>query len=238
MILFLVMPVQATEFARAFLDGVKKYKAENYGDAISEFTKITDAGVINGKLYYNLGNAYLKNGNVGYAILWYKRALKLIPGDPDLKFNHEYALTLVKDRNEDGRSSIFRVLFFWQHLLSTTAIQWTALIFNLIFWFVLILQMIRRKKSLKPLGHGILILALLFTLTAFYNFYASKYIKRAIILTDIVSVRSGLTEDSTELFVLHAGTKVRIGKESNGYFKIIFSDGKIGWLKKTEVGII
>jgi uncharacterized protein YgiM (DUF1202 family) len=51
-------------------------------------------------------------------------------------------------------------------------------------------------------------------------------------------VRSGLTEDSTELFVLHAGTKVKIGKERNGFYRISFSDTKIGWLKKSEVGII
>ena len=65
--------------------------------------------------------------------------------------------------------------------------------------------------------------------------YFSSLIQIAI---NIDMVRSGLTEDSTELFVLHAGTKVKIGKERNVFYRISFSDTKIGWLKKSEVGII
>jgi SH3-like domain-containing protein len=79
---------------------------------------------------------------------------------------------------------------------------------------------------------------MVFTLTAFYNYYASRYLKQAVILPDSVAVRSGLTTDSTELFVLHGGTKVKIDKENRDFYRIYFSDGKIGWLKKKDVGII
>ena len=102
-VVFLAMPAKATELTRAFLDGVHNYKTENYEAAIIEFSKIVDAGIRSGDLFYNLGNAYLKKRDVGYAMLWYERALKLIPDDPDLKFNHKYGLTLVKDEREDNR---------------------------------------------------------------------------------------------------------------------------------------
>ncbi|MBL7181351.1 MAG: SH3 domain-containing protein [Pseudomonadota bacterium] len=84
----------------------------------------------------------------------------------------------------------------------------------------------------------VLILTVVFTVTALYNHYAFRYSKQAIILLDKVSVRSGLAEDSTELFLLHAGTKVKIDKENKDFYRIYFSDGKIGWLKKSEVGVI
>lgn len=237
-VVLLAMPAQATELTRAFLDGVSHYKNQEYTAAIVEFSKIVDAGIRNGDLFYNLGNAYLKNQDIGHAMLWYERALKLMPHDPDLKFNHKYVLTLVKDEKEDARLPVLRVIFFWQHLLSDKTIRRTALIFNLLFWLILSLQALFRKKILKITNNVILILTIVFTLTSFYNHYASKYLKQAVILPDSVAVRSGLTKDATELFVLHAGTKVKIDKYNKNFCRIYFSDGKIGWLKISEVGVI
>ena len=88
------------------------------------------------------------------------------------------------------------------------------------------------------MNYVILTVALVFTLTAFYNHYAVRYVKEAVILPDKIAVRSGLTEDSTELFGLHAGTTVKIEKENKDFYRIYFSEGKIGWLKKSEVGVI
>ena len=75
-------------------------------------------------------------------------------------------------------------------------------------------------------------------LTALYGYYEANFTRHAIVLPEKISVRSGLSEDATELFVLHAGTKVSIENENEGFFKITFSDGKIGWVKKSEVGVI
>jgi len=235
---FLATSVQADELARSFLNGVTYYNSENFEAAIAEFSKIVDSGVKNGKLFYNIGNAYLKNGDIGNAVLWYERALQLMPNDPDLNFNHKYALTLVKDEKEDSRWPIFRVLFFWQHLLSSATVQWAALILNFAFWLFWALQSIWPKRNFKPTSYMILVLTLIFTLTALYNHYTRIHIKQAVILSDKVSIRSGLTGDSTELFLLHAGTKVKIDKDNKEFYKIYFSEGKIGWLKKSEVGII
>jgi SH3-like domain-containing protein len=81
-------------------------------------------------------------------------------------------------------------------------------------------------------------LGLIFTLTAVYNDYEADFIKEAVILPAKVSIRSGLTNDATELFVLHAGTKVKIDKEKDDYIRISFSEGKIGWIKKSDAGVI
>ncbi|MFC1811615.1 tetratricopeptide repeat protein [Thermodesulfobacteriota bacterium] len=237
-LLILVTGAAASELTMAFLDGIKYYKAEEYAKAASAFSGVADAGIKNGKLFYNLGNAYLKNGRLGHAVLWYERALRLIPDDPDLKFNHEYALSLIKDEADDGNLPIFRVLFFWKHLMSSTTIQWTGIMLNLLAVLMLTVQVVRKKKKVKTTAYLLLILAGIFILTAFYNFYETAYIKKAVILPEQVSVRSGLTENSTELFVLHTGTKVKIEKENKAFFRIFFSDGKIGWIKKSDAGVI
>ncbi|MBW2099993.1 MAG: hypothetical protein JRG68_04390 [Deltaproteobacteria bacterium] len=108
----------------------------------------------------------------------------------------------------------------------------------MIFWSVLALQSIKRKKILKMPCGAAFVLALVFILTAFYNHYETLYLKEAVILSDEVSVRSGLSEQATELFVLHAGTKVKIEKEKKEFVRIYFSDGKIGWINKRQAGVV
>lgn len=228
----------ASETARTFLDGIKDYKENRFAESAAAFSRVADEGIKNGKLFYNLGNAYLKNGDIGNALLWYERALKILPHDPDLKFNYEYAQSLTQDEKGDKELSLVRILFFWKYLLSQIRIQWTAIIFNLIFWSLMAVRVIRRKTRLQTIGHLILTLGIIFTFTAVYNDYEANFIKEAVILPAKVSIRSGLTDDATELFVLHAGAKVRIDKEKDDYIRIAFSDGKIGWIKKSDAGVI
>jgi len=236
--LFLTTGVYASEMVKTFLDGVESYKKDNYEEAISAFLKITESGIKNSALFYNLGNAYLRNNDLGHALLWYERALKLTPNDPDLKFNYEYALSLLKDEKEDKTSPLLKILFFWKDLFSEMTIRWIAISLNIIFWLILTIQVIRKRIFFRTVNSLIFILTIIFTLTAFHNYYESQYIREAIILPDQTPVRSGLSEDSTELFLLHAGTKVKIEKENNGFVRIFFSEGKIGWIKKSEIGMI
>ncbi|MBI5592558.1 MAG: tetratricopeptide repeat protein [Deltaproteobacteria bacterium] len=238
LILFSVRITGASETARTFLDGIKDYKENRFSEAAAAFSRIADEGIKNGKLFYNLGNSHLKNGDIGNAILWYERSLKLLPHDPDLRFNYEYAQSLTKDQKGDKDLPLVRILFFWKYLLSQAQIQWAAIFFSLAFWALVTVRVIRRKSRFQTLGHVMLTLGLIFTLTAVYNDYESAFIKDAVILPARVSIRSGLTDDATELFVLHAGAKVRIDKEKDDYIRIAFSEGKIGWIKKSDAGVI
>lgn len=242
-IILLALQAQAAhgtenETERAFHDGIRYYKEGNFAGAVSEFSRIAGTGLRNAKLFYNLGNAYLKNGELGYAILWYERALKL-GGDPDLRFNHRQALDRVTDEKDSRDASVFRILFFWKHFFSPETVRSGAIVLNLIFWLLIAVRTLRRRKRiLRASACLILISALVFTLTAFYNYYEAAYLRHAVILPPEVSVRSGLSDSTTELFVLHAGTKVKLEEEDNDHFKIYFSEGKIGWIKKTDAGLI
>ncbi len=224
--------------ARTFLEGVAAYGEGDYGAAVAAFETIAASGIRNPRLYYNLGNAHLKNGDLGPAILWYERALKLAPDDPDLNFNHAYALSLATDERETPPASIYRILFFWRHLASPGATAVVALVFNGLFWLVMTVRFFRRKKALKGIARPLLAIALIFTATAIYNYYEAASAREGIVLPETAPVRSGLSEDATQLFVLHAGAKVVIEGEKEGFFRIYFSDGKIGWVTRSHIGRI
>ncbi len=228
----------ASENPRIYLDGIKNYNNGDYVKAVEAFEKIAGEEVNNGKLFYNLANAHFKSGNIGKSIVWYERAMWLMPNDPDLKFNYQYVKGFVKDKSEGKELSIVKVLFFWKDLLGQTTIKWLAVSLFYLFWVMIVFQILKNRKLVKIHTGLIFFIAAIFTITASYDYYAQSYIKNAVILPEQVSIRSGLTDDSTELFILHVGTKVLVEESRKGYVKIRFSGDKIGWLSKESVEII
>ena len=238
LLLMLTASAPATQSARTFMDGTEAYRKGDWPAAITAFESLADSGVDNGNLFYNLGNAYLKNDDLGHALLWYERALTRIPDDPDLRFNYDYALTLTKDERGEKESPLLRILFFWQYQLSEATVRWVALLLNAVMWTALSVLAIRKKRLLRPSTILVAAATLIFTATAVFNYVEAIQVKYAVILPEQVAVRSGFTDSATQLFVLHAGTRVRVERESDTHLLIRYTEDKIGWVKKPEAGIV
>lgn len=228
----------ASEIARTFMEGTEAYHNGDWPAAIAAFESLADNGVNSGQLFYNLGNAYLKNDDLGHALLWYRRASKHIPDDPDLRFNTDYALSLTKDERGEKESPLLRILFFWKYQLSPSTVCWIAILLNTTLWTALAVLVIRKKHLLRPSIILIAIAAFIFTATAAYNYIETTQNRRAVILPEQVAVRSGFSDTATQLFVLHAGTTVRVERESETHLLIRYTEDKIGWVKKSEAGVI
>lgn len=236
----LFFPVPQKAFANStvsFMEGIKNYRAGHYREAASEFEAIARKKIKNPYLFYNIANAYLKANDIGHAILWYERAKILSPNDPDLNFNLAYANTLVKDKPE-AAMNIMDVIFFWDSLVRAKNIQVTAVFFSFVFFTWAGIRVVRQKKIFS--GTGIMLFSLLVLVTAItcVNYYKRSARLNAVIISEEAAVRSGVTDTSTELFSLHAGTRVRVEKVRDGYLKIEFSKGKVGWVKKEQAVII
>lgn len=229
---------EASEQARQFLSGVEAYKGGDYPTAINEFTTLAQSGVVNGRLYYNLGNAHLKNGELGQAILWYERALKMMPDDPDLLFNLKYARSLTKDVPEESISPLVRIFFFWNYQFSQHTIKGAAIACNLLFWLLIGAWRMIHRRGLFRAAVITAVPAVVLLLTTSYNYYHNAQQQQAVILPKQTAIRSGLEETSTQLFVLHAGAKVDVIKQLKDFYQIRYSADKIGWVRQEAVGVI
>lgn len=231
-------PTWASEQARAFLAGVEYYKSGQYAEAIEQFSVIARSGVVNAQLYYNLGNACLKNNALGPAILWYERAQALGSVDPDLRFNLDYARSLTKDEAEEQDSPLVRIFFFWNYQLSPGHIKAAAIGFNLLAWLLAGAWLLTGRRGPARAALIVALPAVVFASTAAFNYFVAARFRPGIILPDQVAVRAGLEESTTELFVLHAGAKVRVTKERENHYQIRFSADKLGWVSKDKVGLV
>ncbi|MBF0258683.1 MAG: BatD family protein [Desulfamplus sp.] len=221
-----------------FLEGVKAYHSHNFTEAAQKFSALAQRGIKNPYLYYNIGNAYIKAGDTGHAIVWYERAKKEIPLDPDLRFNLDYAKSFVTDKVESGGINISDLIFFWKDYFPPETVQYCALIISFIFFFYAGFRTFRGRKIFTPAG-TVLVSALIITgCTAFYSYYHAYSNHFAVVISKEAPVRSGVSEDATQLFLLHSGTKVKVEEIKEDYLKIFFSKDKIGWISTKDAEVI
>jgi tetratricopeptide (TPR) repeat protein len=221
----------------AFIEGIKDYKAGHFKQAAELFEVVAKTPVKNPYLFYNIANAYLKANDIGQAILWYERAKLLAPNDPDLNFNLAYANTLVKDKKENTMN-IMDVLFFLDKLIPAKIIQLTAIFFSFLFFTLAAIKIVKKQKVFSGIGIILCSIFVLVTAITCVNYYKRSAQLYAVIVQEEVAVRSGVTDTSTELFSLHAGTRVSVEEQRDGYLKILFSKGKVGWVKTKQAVII
>lgn len=237
-ILISPVTVHAAGAESDYLEAIKMYNQGDFANAAPLFESIAAKHVVNGDLYYNIGNAYFKKGDVGKSILWYERALKLIPGDPDLIFNHNFVSGLVVDKAETKSNPLMDVLFFWKKKISTRTSAFMAVSLFVLFILSSTIRTLKPVRWLKYPERVIFGISLIFIISTFHDYYKDRFEKKAVVISDTVSVRSGLSQDATELFLLHEGTRVNVDEELRGYAKIKFSDDKIGWVEKKDLEMI
>ncbi len=221
-----------------FLAGVRAYESGDYAAAVEAFSNLVSRGYESGLLYFNLGNGYLKSGDLGRAILWYERALKRIPGNADLLYNLDYARALTRDEVENPEVPLGRILFFWKYRMSDRSVRWTALFFWCAFWTFLGLKRFSRGNPVRVAIVLTGFVAVLLVATAFYNYYEEAYAADAIILADEVAVRSGTDAASTELFRLHAGTRVEARRLEGSYALVFFTKDRVGWVPAQDIALV
>ncbi len=227
--------------AQDFLEGVRAYEAGDFPGAAQAFERVADGGARNPALFYNLGNAWFKvhtatdtppEGSLGRAILWYERAKRLAPNDPDLLFNLERALEQRKDAIAVERSPLLRVLLFPGALLGARSLQWWTLCAGLVFWLGLGLRRFGRSPGQRRSGrHAILLgaLLLLLLLPATLHGLHRTGQREAVVLASQLPVRSARGGDAPVLFALHEGALVTVEEVREGHVKLRLDRNKVGW---------
>ena len=88
-----------------FREALQAYDAGNYKEAITRLEVLLKEGGENGELRYNLGDAYFRNKELGQSIYQFRKALELLPRDPDVKFNLGYVRNMRPIRSKTRVSS-------------------------------------------------------------------------------------------------------------------------------------
>ncbi len=94
-------------FESKFNLGDTYYKQGKYDEAIKTYQSLqsqTNDNELKAKLQHNIGNSLLKSQKLEESVNAYKNALKLNPNDEDTKYNLSYALSLLKDKQNQQKN--------------------------------------------------------------------------------------------------------------------------------------
>ncbi|MDR0831094.1 MAG: hypothetical protein LBN95_13450 [Prevotellaceae bacterium] len=210
------------------------YAAKDYSAAKVVYENLLEKGE-SADLFYNYANVCYKLDELGAAILYYEKALKINPLHADAKANLEFVNTKITDKIET-----FQPFFLteWINSLgqSLTSNQWAFLSIGL-FLLAVVLAMFFlffSYRKVRKISFFAAIFMLIFAIFSFfYAFSQKKYTENnpyAIVLQGSVSVKSSPADSGTELFLLHEGTKIEVLSTLGSWTEIKLSDGKNGWV--------
>ena len=235
LLMLLALPLHGQDTDSLWRHGVDAYAAQQWNEAIGAWQEIAGRGLESAELYYNLGGACFKAGDIAHAVLWYERALKVDPSYTDARVNLEFVRGQLQDRIEEvpeffletwGRkacwllpSGVWAVLFLI-FLAGTLAML-----------LLFLLGGSRGRRIGFFTGIVLLVLALLSLDFAFWQRTDARAGDGSVVTVPVAEIKSS-PGSGVSLFVLHEGTKVKVLDEVGEWDNIELADGRQGWMKK------
>ena len=223
------------------------YAADNFVLAEQLYISAMEAGGTSAPLFYNLGNAYYRQGNLGMALVNYERALKIDPTMEDARINLEFEKTKITDRQIDS-GSIMTTL--WDNIVSLFKADtwaWIAIVLFAIFLAGACTYLFSSVVMVKKASFfGGIVVFFLCAGAVIISFAAANRVdsnKFAIILSPSAQLSTSPREARTqaeEAFLLHEGTKVEIvdsigGTAEGAWYEVKVGHGERAWIKATDV---
>ena len=211
--------------------------AEALRGALLRYERVgSPTGWSNGRLAYNAANTHLRLGDMGRAVLMYRRAAELIPGDRNVRQGLAYARRLRADWiDEPVSAGVARVVLFWHYLLPTRTRAIAFLVLWGAVWAGVLLRMlvagVRRQRWLRPAGAACVLLA-----AALVASLAAELVQASappgVITAASVVARQGDGHSYEPSFgsALHGGTEFRLLEDRGEWWQIRLVDGRETWI--------
>mgnify|MGYP002856409099 CR=1 FL=1 len=221
-----------------FADANRLYSEGNYADAIAAYEYLLQDNK-SAELYYNLGNAYFKMGELGQSILAYERALYIKPYYKDARYNLRFAQSRIVDNIEDNHSFF---LSQWITALRNTLNENQWLLISICMFVIALcsffLFAFSRNIPARKTGFHLAWITLLISIFSFFFALSLHHrdVKKeeAIVMQGIVNAKASPDQSGTDLFTLHEGTKVYVRSSLGDWVEITVGNNR-GWVKQTTI---
>ncbi|KGN78594.1 hypothetical protein HQ35_09390 [Porphyromonas cangingivalis] len=234
-----------TAFAQADTkDADEAYANAEYAKAISLYQEaITNAPEPTSELYYNLGCAFFKDNQIAPAVLAFERAYLIDPSDSDIKYNIELANSRTLDKIDVAPTFFFSR---WMDSLSHWFMLNTWLTMGIVLFTLAVVCFLfflfGRERLVRMISFYAFIVFLFLcgvsNAMAYKSYHFSHDDTGAIVMSEIVTVKSAPDMSSQDLVIIHAGLKVEVLQKVNGFVEVSLPDKTVGWISATDIEVI
>lgn len=212
---------------KAAFNAQDEYDAQHYANAARKYEQILQDGFYAPEIFFNLGNAYFKAGDLPRALLNYRRAWYFMPGDADLTANINLAAKTA-GINMPAEGVPERIAFVLPQERWVNCAQIGYLLTVILIVAAISIPRLRNpilKCSALPLA---LALFSCFGIWKWHTLYRSN--EQVVIQT--LSAKYGPTETSTDHFKIPAGSIVSADTKTGSRWQEIELNENRGWIKK------
>ena len=230
-----LLSVQAADPASAFDSANRLYEQGKFAEALTNYAAIIQSGQSSAPVYFNLGNAFFKAGQIGRAILAYRQAKALAPRDPDVLANLQFARNQVQ-----GPTRAVTPGSRWLGKLSLN--EWTLASASAVWLWLLLLILAQWQRALRPALRGWIltagIVAVLLCACLGVRYSRLLFQATAVVVTSEAPLHQApLTESATPI-TLHDGAEVSVLDRKDDWLQVSTDSRRIGWLRREEVVVV
>jgi tetratricopeptide (TPR) repeat protein len=220
--------ISATDFEAAN----KLYEEGKFSEAATAYAKLLQTGQTSAALYFNLGNAFFRSGQIGRAVAAYRLAGQITPRDPDVRANLQFA----RNQTQGPTLSPNR----WQRWLGRLTLnEWTVLAACALWLWLVLLAVLQWRPGLRPALRGyavaLAIAALSLCALAGAAFYQARVSRVAIVIAKEADVRNGPLAESKTAFTAHDGAELRVLDQKDEWLEVSAGPREVGWLRRDQV---
>ncbi len=233
-LLFLSSAGVRADAGETFNAANKLYEQQKFAAAAAEYEKLVQSSNISSAIYFNLGNAYFKAGQLGRAIAAYRRAEDIAPRDPDIQANLQFA------RNEAGSKWTESLWGQWVHRFTLNGWTSATVIFIWLFFGLLIIGHWRPewRKTLR-LWSIVFATGALFCGTCFsFSLRDRLFTNPAVVIVQEAVARRGPFEESQSYFSLRDGAEIFVVDRKDKWVQVADSSRRTGWLPESQVLVL
>jgi len=234
LLLAMTLPAMASE-ASLFDQANAKYQAADFKAASEIYQRSIQAGQATAAVYYNLGNAALKSGEKGQALVYYERALRVSPRDRDLRWNLRVLKEALPDKIDDDS---YFVIAAARDLLGRLTADELAVLLSAILLIAALLKgsylffpVFKTWTAwLRTFGFfGLIVTSSLFA----WKVWETKD-PRVVILDKETYAYYGPSDRETKAFLLHEGASGKVTDTTNDWVFLTLPNKKSGWIRKNS----
>ncbi len=235
-----VTPEALARASKSFQQANAAYEKSDYVKSADIYRQAIDEGVADARLYFNYANCMFRQNQLGMAILYYEKARKLDPNDPDIAYNLRFVNAQIIDKNPAPETNaLTRAIAFAHNAFSINEGLWIALALFAFIWLAAILCLYAGSAMRTALATLIVVAALGLAAEApslVIKIKEQETLRYGIVLKPAVEMFSGPGETFQLLTQVHEGTKFEIVETRGEWVSVKLLNGKGGFVRLADLG--
>jgi tetratricopeptide (TPR) repeat protein len=218
-----------------FTNANQQYASRHFKEAIASYEALVLKKEWSANLFYDLGNAYFRDNNLGKAILNYERALLLDPHHPEaeanLRFARDQARALQMQPGAFDRYAAFASVNTYTATAAVTF--WIAL-------FSIVVAVLARRRSTAAIMLSILS-SLIFVMTA-----GAVYLREngklgrglAIVTSPDVNARVATADTANAVLAVPPGSEIKVLSTRGDWIYAELPNSSRGWMPANSAELV